>query len=206
MVGVVYEVTMKDYTHIIATEGGGASYKDVWVSCYPLTEGDSTVPEFPSTAAFQAHTLFAPEAPPSSPDEGLGRSRRPDPSYAQPSARYLKLITDGADEHDFPPDYTKYLRDIRPYEVRTQGQRMGQFVFEMLWLPFMMFVLSLMQQYQDKNGIVPGWVAKFAAAIFASIWRSYDDFFKPLFGDGERTDYGSKKKGRKWDEEQGLKS
>ncbi|KAL9005989.1 MAG: hypothetical protein Q9188_001279, partial [Gyalolechia gomerana] len=29
LVGVVYEVTPKDYAHIIATEGGGASYHDV---------------------------------------------------------------------------------------------------------------------------------------------------------------------------------
>ncbi|KAL8946301.1 MAG: hypothetical protein Q9222_007285 [Ikaeria aurantiellina] len=33
LIGVVYEVTPTDYAHIIATEGGGASYHDVLVTC-----------------------------------------------------------------------------------------------------------------------------------------------------------------------------
>ena len=196
MVGVVYEVTLEDYAHIIATEGGGASYKDVLVTCYPLAEdAGAEVPECPQSDAFKAHTLFAPMVPPDDPDNHSGRFSRPDPSYAQPSARYLKLITDGADEHDLPSEYKEYLHGIRPYEARGVKTRMGAFIFQSLWLPFMLMLLALMQSSADKDGNVPAWVAKLGAAIFGAIWRSYDDFFKPMFGDGERTDYSKKREG-----------
>src|SRR5947209_9545368 len=88
LVGVVYEVTKSDYAHIIATEGGGAGYQDVVVDCHTLSDDPTAeVPLLPKGETFKAHTLFSPP-----------RIIRPDPSYAQPSARYLKLITDGAKE------------------------------------------------------------------------------------------------------------
>ncbi|KAL8824294.1 MAG: hypothetical protein Q9191_005150, partial [Dirinaria sp. TL-2023a] len=42
LVGVVYEVTPADFAHIIATEGGGASYHDILVDCHPLPAGTET--------------------------------------------------------------------------------------------------------------------------------------------------------------------
>lgn len=193
MVGVVYEVTPDDFTHIIATEGGGASYKDILVQCYPLVAEGGNVPEFPQSGAFQAHTLFAPAVTPDDPEHHGGRFSRPDPSYAQPSARYLKLITDGAEEHTLPQEYKDYLHSIRPYEARPLRTKMGAVVFQVVWIPFMLFLFALMQLNQDKDGNVPSWVARFAAIIFGGVWRSYDNVFKPMFGDGERTDYSTKK-------------
>ena len=200
MVGVVYEVTPSDYAHIIATEGGGASYKDVLVDCHPLVEGEDTVPEFPSNEAFKAHTLFAPMVPPNDPDhqpsdDDNDRFSRPDPSYAQPSARYLKLITDGAHEHALPLEYATYLHNIRSYEARGVKTRMGAFIFQMLWLPFMLMLFELMRESADEKGQVPGWVARLGAAIFRAVWGSYDGFFRGVFGDGERTDYSKKREG-----------
>jgi hypothetical protein len=190
MVGVVYEVTPSDYAHIIATEGGGASYLDILVACHPLTpEDDGEVPEFPRSEAFQAHTLFAPAVPPDDADHHGGRFSRPDPSYAQPSSRYLKLITDGAMEHDIPREYKEYLFNIRPYETRSVRTKMGAFIFEMIWMPFMLFFFALTQKYTGKDGKAPAWLAKLAAIIFGAVWKSYDGIFKPVFGDGERTDY-----------------
>ncbi|KIW03237.1 uncharacterized protein PV09_05459 [Verruconis gallopava] len=190
MVGVVYEVTPEDYAHIIATEGGGASYKDVLVECFPLEPGEDEVPELPLSQGFQAHTLFAPMASPNDPKGG--RFARPDPSYAQPSARYLKLITDGAEEHSLPKEYMDYLYGIRPYETRSQRTRMGAFVLSMLWGPFFLFFFALTKMYQDKDGKVPAWVANLGNMIFTAVWTSYDSIFKPIFGDGERTDYSKK--------------
>ena len=64
LIGVVYEVTREDYAHIVATEGGGASYHDILVPCIPLsavTPGGSkpSLPPLP----FLAHTLCAPRLP-----------------------------------------------------------------------------------------------------------------------------------------------
>src|SRR5690349_7649036 len=107
VVGVAYEVTPEDFLKILATEGAGASYKDIIVPCYPLQPGISVVPEVPTGEPFDAHTLYCPRHP--------GGPNRSDPNYAQPSPRYLGLLTTGAEEHNLPEDYREYLAQIRPY-------------------------------------------------------------------------------------------
>lgn len=177
LVGVVYEVTRADYAHIIATEGGGAGYQDVVVDCYTLS-GDPTqeVPLHPEGETFKAHTLFS-----------ALRVIRPDPSYAQPSARYLKLITDGAEECVLPYEYQTYLKGIRPYLPTTAKQRLGQFIFLSTWAPAFTLIFGAGSIFLDKNGRYPDWYIAFANAVFVAVWASYDHFFKKLFGDGERT-------------------
>ena len=192
LVGVVYEVTRSDYAHIIATEGGGASYQDVLVACHALPANTSTVPEHPTTQPFKAHTLYFPVIAPGD-GEKLSKNRerfsRPDPNYAQASARYLKLITDGADEHALPGEYKDYLHQIRPYTMTTRAQRMGASIFGMLWLPVISAVFGLNRMFADKDGRVPGWLAALMGTVFKGVWVSYDAFFKGMFGDGERTIY-----------------
>lgn len=184
LVGVVYEVTLADYAHIIATEGGGASYQDVLVDCYLLPDDPNVlVPLTPSGDAFKAHTLFAPASHASN----GGRLTRPDASYAQPSPRYLKLITDGADELTLPYEYQKYLHSIRGYSVTTDKQRLGQFLFLSIWGPLLSFIFYMGRSCADRNGRYPPWLTTLAATIFLGMWTSYDRFFKELFGDGERT-------------------
>ncbi|KAI9715767.1 MAG: hypothetical protein M1812_005766 [Candelaria pacifica] len=192
LVGVVYEVTMKDYAHIIATEGGGATYHDVVVDCYPLPPSE-TVPEYPKTLPFKAHTLFAPAlpAPPPGhpPSKSSGRIQRPDTSYAQPSPRYLKLITDGAMEHHLPTEYMDYLYQLRPYKATRNKQRLGRFVIMLFWFPILMLVFTVASMVPNKDGRAPPWLAKLTGALFRAIWASYDRLFNGLFGDGERTVY-----------------
>ncbi|GAB7343967.1 hypothetical protein MBLNU457_1907t1 [Dothideomycetes sp. NU457] len=189
MVGVVYEVTAADFAHIIATEGGGSSYQDVLVDCHALDADQSVpVPWTPKNESFKAHTLFAPAVPDGEePPKDGGRFRRPDPSYAQASARYLKLITDGAAERKLPYEYQDYLHSLQPYTITTQKQHLGQFVFGMLWVPIIMFIFSLNRQFQDDKGIAPAWLRLLTAGVFRAVWGSYDYFFRALFGDGERT-------------------
>lgn len=177
LVGIVYEVTKTDFAHIIATEGGGAAYQDVLVDCYALDEDPrEKVPIEPQGATFKAHTLFSPP-----------NVSRPDPSYAQPSARYLKLITDGAGEHELPYEYQEFLKNIRNYSPTTTKQRLGQFIFLAIWGPIFAFIFGGAGMFLDKDGRYPKWYAKFAMATFTACWGSYDDFFKNTFGDGERT-------------------
>jgi hypothetical protein len=188
LVGVVYEVTLADYAHIIATEGGGSAYNDILVDCYILPPSD-TVPTSPDSKPFKAHTLFAPilDSNNNSEIETTDRVSRPDPNYAQPSARYLKLITDGATECALPAEYQDYLHNIRTYTITSKKQEMGKTIFLAIWYPILMFVFALAKQLQDKKGRSPAWLAKLSAMVFAGIWMSYDCVFKGLFGDGERT-------------------
>lgn len=187
LVGVVYEVTLADYARIIATEGGGASYEDVLVDCYVLPKDpNKAVPMHPSGDQLKAHTLFAPAARPTPASNGT-RLTRPDPSYAQPSHRYLKLITDGARELRLPYEYQDYLNSIHEYQLTTTKQRLGKFLFLSVWGPLIAFILGLGRLFADKRGRYPPWLTALTASIFLGAWSSYDKFFKGIFGDGERT-------------------
>lgn len=190
LIGVVYEVTPEDYAHIIATEGGGSSYHDILVECHPFQSSDPTqaVPRDPTTPPFKAHTLFAPATlPGEEPPKDGGRFQRPDTSYAQASARYLKLLTDGATECGLPYEYQDYLHSMHSFTVTTQKQRVGQFIFTSIWQPFVILIFALGRMFADEKGILPPWLKLLTAALFKSVWISYDGFFKPLFGDGERS-------------------
>lgn len=179
LVGVVYEVTKKDYAHIIATEGGGSGYQDVLVDCYTLSDDPrDEVPLVPTQKDhFVAHTLYAPQ----------DRIRRKDPSYAQPSARYLKLITDGAQEHNLPDEYVHFLTNIHSYRAKSVGQKLGLFVIMMFWGPLIGFFFGLTKMFAGPDGKYPLWLARVMKALFTAVWASYDNFFYPVFGDGERT-------------------
>ena len=180
LIGVVYEVTPEDYRTIIATEGGGASYQDVIVPCYVIPPGTKNVDPQPSGAPFEAHTLL---------DDNSGGRRilRPDRSYAQASARYLKLITDGAEEHELPAEYLAYLYNIRPYTITTYSQRVGQVLFLAFWAPFLLFLFGMARSTADDEGKIPKWLVKIQGAVFRALWASYDTVYKNAFGDGERT-------------------
>jgi hypothetical protein len=193
LIGVVYEVTAADYANIIATEGGGASYQDILVDCYPFACSDphAAVPNTPSTKPFKAHTLFAPArlpGPPPSPNtQDIGRFQRPDTAYAQPSARYLKLISDGAIERGLPSEYREYIDSLRPYRITTTRQKIGRVLFVGFWGPVILAMFALSRLVAGKNGRVPPWMARLSAAVFYYQWMAYDRFYKPVFGDGERT-------------------
>ncbi|TAQ87274.1 hypothetical protein B7494_g4385 [Chlorociboria aeruginascens] len=171
LVGVVYEVTPADYRTIIATEGGGASYQDILVPCYPLSNSPTVSPT-PSGTPFEAHTLL-------SPPYLNGRLE----NYAQPSVRYLKLLTDGAEENSLPAEYKNYLYSLQAFTITTQ--RIGQVLFLALWAPFMVAILGLTKLFADEEGKVPRWLRR--------------------FGDGERTIGGDDEEAAvRWDEKRGF--
>ncbi|KAL9627114.1 MAG: hypothetical protein Q9164_007699, partial [Protoblastenia rupestris] len=152
LVGVVYEVSLTDYARIIATEGGGASYTDILITCHPLPSGTTHVPPYPSTPPFKAHTLYSPVYPPGkAPPGASSKISRPDPDYAQPSVRYLKLINDGAGEHAFPSEYKDYLLSIQPYTMTNDKQRLGGWIFRMTWWPIISSVFRLNAMFADKR-------------------------------------------------------
>ncbi|KAK3990375.1 hypothetical protein QBC44DRAFT_325625 [Cladorrhinum sp. PSN332] len=217
--GVVYEVTQSDYAKIIATEGGGSSYHDILVPCFPLppSVGIPEKPAIPIPRPFLARTLYAPRLPPDAPtppsqpplfsssssssedDDNKSRLpswlkklllplRRPSPTYAQPSPRYLSLILTGAQEHELPQEYISHLSRLQPYTVTTHRQKIGQFVFTAFWFPVFVLVMLGGRLFSDKqSGKAPGWVSAATTVMINLVWGSYDYVAKPVFGDGERT-------------------
>ena len=147
LIGVVYELTEEDYETVIRTEGGGMSYKDVLVACLPIPPTKISVPEKPPIPEiprpFLAHTLYCPYIPvdklPDDPEHRgwwyklLLPQQRPVPDGAQASARYLKLIKDGAAEHDLPHEYQAWLHSLQPYTVTTTGQKNRKILLHRLY-------------------------------------------------------------------------
>ncbi|KAH7364086.1 hypothetical protein BKA65DRAFT_490382 [Rhexocercosporidium sp. MPI-PUGE-AT-0058] len=187
LIGVVYEVTPEDYRTIIATEGGGASYHDVIVPCYALPEGSKTVDPVPAGVSFKAHTLLRPEPEEEEEGRATGGVVRPDPSYAQASARYLKLITSGGEEHGLPEEYMTYLYHIRPYTITTIKQKAGQAVILAVWVPILLFLFGLGKVFADDEGKIPDWLASVTGMFMRVLWAYYDMVLKKTCGDGERT-------------------
>ncbi|KAJ4394446.1 hypothetical protein N0V93_003664 [Gnomoniopsis smithogilvyi] len=112
---------------------------------------------------------------------------RPDPEYAQPSARYLKLIADGAAEHDLPVEYQRWLSKLQPYTITSRLQAIGQYLFLAFVMPVMLLYLAIGSLLADENGQTPVWFGLLMETYFHLSWGVYDRWFKPIFGDGERT-------------------
>ncbi|KAJ5373009.1 hypothetical protein N7517_005015 [Penicillium concentricum] len=209
LVGVVYEVTLADYAKIIATEGGGRGYRDRVIDCHPFHHSydpSDPVPDYPSTPAFKARTLLSPAADnarlllqsqkgdvaplPSGPKLSWWYTVclhfRPDPNYAQPSARYLGLIKTGAAEHGLPVSYQEYLAQIKPYRIATTKQKIGKVIFLVLWAPSLILTMSFSRICAGPDGRSPPWLVALANTVFSGMWASYDCFFARIFGDGER--------------------
>ncbi|KAI1756624.1 hypothetical protein F4782DRAFT_274098 [Xylaria castorea] len=112
---------------------------------------------------------------------------RPDPDYAQASARYLKLIRDGAREHALPDDYQAYLARLQSYAMTSVRQQIGRVLFLIAALPLLLLMIGLGRLLADDLGRTPRWLGIATTASMNLLWLVYDGFFKPLFGDGERT-------------------
>ncbi|KUI57819.1 hypothetical protein VP1G_05114 [Cytospora mali] len=212
LIGVVYEVTPEDYATIIKTEGGGTSYRDILCPCIPIPKkvGVPEKPPFPDLPRpFLAHTLYAPRIPtkpgdgdgPGGDDDDDGDEKspldklkdrwremllqpvRPDPEYAQPSARYLQLIIDGAAEHGLPDAYQAWLARLQPYTITTRRQAIGQCLVVGLVLPLVGLFLALSKWLADDRGKIPAWLALALETVLHLVWIAYDRVFKPIFGD-----------------------
>lgn len=195
LIGVVYEITLSDYAWMIATESGGRGYNDAVVDCYPFPESydpADEVPEHPDTQPFKAHCLLSlladEDGKSTSSSLSLPNPRiRPDPSHAQPSARYLDLIKAGAAENNLPFSYRARLSWIHSYRITTARQRLGKTIFLAIWGPLYSFVSYLTRTYACPDGQSPQWLVVLSTILHACMWACYDFVFVKIFGEGERT-------------------
>ncbi|KAI1828704.1 hypothetical protein F4861DRAFT_14948 [Xylaria intraflava] len=115
------------------------------------------------------------------------RGQRHDPNYAQASPRYLGLIRDGAREHALPEDFQIYLAQLQAYTMTRTWQRIGNILFLVMAMPLILAMVILGRVLADDAGRTPRWVGFATNAQMNLMWIAYDAFFKPVFGDGERT-------------------
>jgi hypothetical protein len=179
LIGVVYEVTSDDYARIIATEG--SKYTDIVVTCNALPTFSNLATDFPKEKTFKAHTLLAPPS---------AARRSPSGKPAQPSLRYLTLCRNGAAEHNLPPEWQSYLGNLQHYQITTLRQKVGRSLFTAIFTPFFLLMMALRMHYGKGKDEGPKWLIYLSSLFFKSVWRSYDWVFRPVFGEGERTEDG----------------
>ncbi|CAK7237110.1 hypothetical protein SCUCBS95973_009836 [Sporothrix curviconia] len=114
---------------------------------------------------------------------------RPNPDYAQPSARYLGLLTAGAAEHELPQAYQDWLASLQPYTITSRRQTIGSLLLILAFLPFILVLVAVnwLPKKKGSTGRMSPAMMVAMGAFFKSIWWLYDHVFKPVFGDGERT-------------------
>ncbi|KAI4908886.1 hypothetical protein J4E90_008623 [Alternaria incomplexa] len=135
VLGVAYLITDEQYVHLVASEGGGIAYADIAVPALPVTSQD----ERATGKKFVVRTL------------GTILRRSPGSS---PSARYMKLLTDGATDAELPEEYCQYLCHIPKYEPPQDLRRkIGAMLFLAFWHPVMLLVerMALLSLGPDGN-------------------------------------------------------
>jgi hypothetical protein len=182
MIGVVYEISQKDFATIIATEGAGLCYKVAQVITHPIDDGDSDGDNDEIVISAQkltAHTLIAPPGNRAKPGRPI-----------QPSQRYLNLVRKGALEHNLPIQYLQYLEGLESYSITQRRQRMGAAFFDTMWVPLFLIALNICKLTARNDGHAPNLVVKFFSGMVFLMWANYDWIWIWVFGDGERTVQG----------------
>ncbi|CUS13218.1 unnamed protein product [Tuber aestivum] len=176
LLGVVYSLRREDYANLITSEGAGAGYQEVTVTCYPLNTPSPT-----GSKEITARTLLCPE------DSSSGELTR---AGGQPSGRYLGLIRAGARERGLPDSYVEYLDGLREYRITRVGQSVGKIVVLAVWGPVVALILLLNWVFgrEGGGGRAPEWVLAFGRRVMGGVWGCYDAVFVKVFGDGECTE------------------
>ncbi|CCG84585.1 protein of unknown function [Taphrina deformans PYCC 5710] len=157
--GMAYLISSKDYWHIIATEGGDSSYRQIQVQAIdPLTK--------------EEHKVWTLQAV---------RPRKD----CQPSLRYITIIRQGAREHNFPQEYLEYLDSVEPFILKGKRQKIGAALFIGFFMPIITWIFALRALLTKENGEGPAWLSAFARIVFKTAWSIHDKVWADKFGRGD---------------------
>ncbi|KAI0114670.1 hypothetical protein F4776DRAFT_325542 [Hypoxylon sp. NC0597] len=181
LLGTAYLVTPQQYSHIIASEGGGIAYKEVLVEIDPVEKPSGIkVPNEDHSCGMHmtGRTLVSVMV------------RQPAP---RPSRRYMNLIIDGASESNYPTDYQNYLKALPSYEPPTRGStRIGATLFLSIWVPIMMLMEKITKiailWNGDEAGNAPHFVIWLVRITVMSMWWHHDHIHAPVWGRGDGLD------------------
>ncbi|PSN67000.1 hypothetical protein BS50DRAFT_634441 [Corynespora cassiicola Philippines] len=170
VIGVAYLITAEQYVHLVASEGGGIAYADIAVPAVPVMDEDSRM----TGEKFVVRTL--------------GTILRRDPG-ASPSARYMKLLTDGAADAKLPDEYRQYLHSIRKYEPPQNLKcKIGAMLFLAFWHPVMLLVEKMALGSLGPDGNAPAGVGQVVRFVVYLMWAWHDCVHAPIWGRGDGMD------------------
>ena len=77
---------------------------------------------------------------------------------------------------------------LQAYTITQTRQKIGFWIMAVVFAPWFLLYFVLSKALADDKGRIPLWLGVAAGMLFNLVWFSYDVAFKPIFGDGERTD------------------
>ncbi|POR35286.1 Dipeptidase [Tolypocladium paradoxum] len=152
--GIGYLLSAGDFKNLVVSEGAGTAYAEIEVQARLLDgdEGDM----------LPVRTL-------------VGRYPfRPNPL---PSARYLGLLIDGAEEHGLPASYRHYLASLPSYSKSLSPiEAFGARLFLGFWMPIITWTMKRIKTAarDTESGRSHSRSGVFVWLLFNTVWLHYD--------------------------------
>lgn len=164
--GVAYLLGLADYRKLIVSEGAGVAYTEAVVEAEAL-EGASVGGHRP---IFVVHTLVA---------------RYPFRPNALPSARYLGLLIDGAEEHDLPESYREYLGRLPCYKKNVSNfEEFGASLLLGFWMPVLSWMMRRIKATASQSGRTQHGMGPLVWFMFNLMWWYHDVVHCRIWGRG----------------------
>ncbi|KAL3459738.1 hypothetical protein BJX64DRAFT_290906 [Aspergillus heterothallicus] len=153
--GVAYLLSQDDYRRLVLSEGAGVGYNEITVRARIL------YPEaFGQEEEILAYTLQA---------------KYPWRPNRAPSARYMGLISDGANEFSLPDSYKIYLRSLPVYvPLQTFRSRLGAWLFLAFWRKAIRGLARLTKVSTNEKGHCPRWLGGVIVGVYRCMWGWHD--------------------------------
>ncbi|OBT39502.1 hypothetical protein VE00_10400 [Pseudogymnoascus sp. WSF 3629] len=150
--GAAYLLSKSDFTKLVLSEGAGTAYREIEVEALVLPPpgnvtdtSEVTVEVTSASTSIRAKTLVA---------------RYPFRPNAAPSARYLDVLVQGAQELGLPVSYVEYLQSLPRFTKAAAGkEQLGAKSFIAFWMPLASHLMRWVKFHaDDENGRAPEWM------------------------------------------------
>ncbi|KAM0713944.1 hypothetical protein Q7P37_010907 [Cladosporium fusiforme] len=160
--GIAYRLSTADMRRLIATEGGGVAYRLIEVEGILLSDNGPGI---------KLRTLVA---------------RYPRRPNAAPSARYRKLLIEGAEEHGLPIEYQAYLCNLPVFVPGSSCySRLGALLFLWVGRRIVGVMARWVKRAMDVNGQCPRWYRTVIWLAYSAMWLWHDWVHAIAFGRGD---------------------
>ncbi|KAL2842717.1 gliotoxin biosynthesis protein GliK [Aspergillus pseudoustus] len=164
--GVAYLLTQDDYRRLVLSEGAGVGYDEITVCARIIS-----LEEAGQDGEILAHTLQA---------------KYPWRPNRAPSARYMNLIIDGANEFNLPYSYKSYLHSVPVYvPLRTYRSRFGAWLFLAFWRKAIRGLARLTKVSTDEKGHCPRWLGGVIVGVYWCMWGWHDFVHSVIWTQGD---------------------
>ncbi|KAG2386795.1 hypothetical protein C9374_001830 [Naegleria lovaniensis] len=185
MHGVVHKITRAQMDHIRRTEGGNGhdmddfGYREIIVQAtiyqpwFEYQDSNTVTSHGNPTMYFQTVKAIALQGP-------------PDINDANPSARYLKILRDGAKEYGVAKEWQDHLNHtLQEYKSAGTVKTVGKFSFVLVILPLFIIPIIMMILSHVFKVQSPYFVTRLFKHLGSVVWWVHDTIWSKLFGSGK---------------------